>query len=39
MPRFHDLTVTAVRKTIRDAVELTLAPDDPAKFAFTPGSI
>ena len=37
MPRFHDLTVNAVRKTIRDAVEVTLAPGEPAKFSFTPG--
>ncbi len=39
MARFHPLTVTAVRKTIRDAVELTLEPDpaDRPTFAFIPG--
>jgi len=35
--RFHPLTVTAIHKTIRDAVVLTLQPDDPQKFAFTQG--
>jgi len=39
MARFHPLTVTGVRHTIRDAVELTLAPPPEAarEFAFTPG--
>ena len=37
MPRFHPLTVTDVQKTIRDAVVVTLAPDDPAAFRFIPG--
>ncbi len=37
MPRFHPLTVTEVRKTIREAVVVTLEPDDPAVFAFTQG--
>ena len=36
-PQFHALTVTGLRKTIRDAVVVTLEPDDPAAFAFTPG--
>ncbi len=34
---FHDLTVTEVRKTIRDAVVVTLRPDDPDAFRFTQG--
>jgi ring-1,2-phenylacetyl-CoA epoxidase subunit PaaE len=37
MARFHPLTVTAVEKTIRDAVCVTLEPEDPAAFAFRPG--
>lgn len=39
MARFHELTVTDVRKTIRDAVVVTLAPrDDEAEaFHFTQG--
>ena len=37
MARFHQLTVTNIRKTIRDAVEVTLAPDDPAAFDFIQG--
>ena len=37
MARFHDLTVTAVHKTIRDAVVVTLEPEDPADFAFIQG--
>lgn len=37
MARFQPLTVTRVRHTIADAVELTLAPDDPGAFAFTQG--
>ena len=34
MARFYDLTVTAVRKTIADAVEVTLAPEPEAAEAF-----
>ncbi len=39
MARFHDLTVTDIHKTIRDAVVVTLKPDDDAAdaFAFTQG--
>ena len=37
MTQFHPLTVTDIQHTIRDAVVLTLAPADPATFAFTPG--
>ncbi|MBM7067839.1 2Fe-2S iron-sulfur cluster-binding protein [Actibacterium sp. 188UL27-1] len=37
MARFHPLTVTHLHKTIRDAVVVTLKPDDPALFAFTQG--
>lgn len=39
MARFHDLTVTDIQKTIRDAVVVTLAPDpDTAEaFDFTQG--
>jgi ring-1,2-phenylacetyl-CoA epoxidase subunit PaaE len=39
MPRFHNLTVTDIHKTIRDAVVLTLEPENgaAAEFAFTPG--
>lgn len=39
MPRFHNLTVTDVRKTIRDAVVVTLSPqqDDRGVFEFTQG--
>ncbi len=39
MARFHPLTVTAIQKTIRDAVVVTLTPaqDDRAAFGFTPG--
>jgi ring-1,2-phenylacetyl-CoA epoxidase subunit PaaE len=36
-PRFHPLTVTKIEKTIRDAVVLTLQPEDAAAFAFTQG--
>lgn len=36
-PRFLPLTVTAIRKTIRDAVEVTLAPENPEDFAFVQG--
>lgn len=35
--RFHPLTVTRVEKTIRDAVVVTLEPEDPGAFAFTQG--
>ncbi|KMW60270.1 Phenylacetate-CoA oxygenase/reductase, PaaK subunit [Candidatus Rhodobacter oscarellae] len=35
--RFLPLTVTAVEKTIRDAVVLTLQPEDAEAFAFTQG--
>lgn len=34
MARFHDLTVTDIRKTIRDAVVVTLAPANGAAAAF-----
>jgi ring-1,2-phenylacetyl-CoA epoxidase subunit PaaE len=37
MARFHDLTVTDVRKTIRDAVVVTLKPDAEADFRFIQG--
>ncbi len=37
MARFHPLTVTEVRKTIRDAVVVTLKPEDGDAFAFTQG--
>ncbi|PJE34744.1 phenylacetic acid degradation protein [Pseudooceanicola lipolyticus] len=39
MARFHDLTVTDIQKTIRDAVVVTLAPVNgaAAEFAFTQG--
>ncbi|WP_300520491.1 2Fe-2S iron-sulfur cluster-binding protein [Aliiroseovarius sp.] len=37
MARFHKLTVTDIHKTIRDAVVVTLKPDDPAAFDFTQG--
>jgi len=37
MARFHPLTVTDVQKTIRDAVVVTLEPDDPEAFRFTQG--
>ena len=37
MARFHDLTVTDVTKTIRDAVVVTLQPEDAGAFAFTQG--
>lgn len=37
MARFHPLTVTDLKKTIRDAVVVTLQPDDPAAFAFIQG--
>jgi ring-1,2-phenylacetyl-CoA epoxidase subunit PaaE len=37
MSRFHSLTVTGIEKTIRNAVVLTLEPEDSAAFEFTPG--
>ena len=37
MAKFYPLKVTEVRKTIRDAVVVTLAPEDPAQFAFKQG--
>ena len=37
MPQFHALTVTEIRKTIRDAVVVTLAPQNGADFQFTEG--
>lgn len=35
MPQFHSLTVTDIHKTIRDAVVVTLAPEDTKAFAST----
>ncbi|GFE64330.1 2Fe-2S iron-sulfur cluster-binding protein [Litoreibacter roseus] len=37
MAQFHTLTVTDLKKTIRDATVVTLEPDDPEAFAFTQG--
>ncbi|SMR71127.1 ring-1,2-phenylacetyl-CoA epoxidase subunit PaaE [Aliiroseovarius halocynthiae] len=37
MARFYSLTVTDIQKTIRDAVVVTLTPDDPEAFDFTQG--
>ncbi|MEM6304840.1 MAG: 2Fe-2S iron-sulfur cluster-binding protein [Pseudomonadota bacterium] len=37
MSKFHPLTVTDIHRTIRDAVVLTLQPEDPERFAFTQG--
>lgn len=37
MSQFHPLTVTDVRKTIRDAVVVTLRPENPEAFTFTQG--
>jgi len=37
MARFHDLTVTDVQKTIRDAVVVTLKPETPEAFDFKQG--
>ncbi|WP_299672966.1 2Fe-2S iron-sulfur cluster-binding protein [uncultured Roseobacter sp.] len=37
MARFHELTVTDVRKTIRDAVVVTLAPRNGGNFDFIQG--
>jgi len=38
MARFHPLTVAEVRKTTRDAVVLTLTPDDLRPSPFSPVS-
>ncbi len=37
MSRFHKLTVTGITKTIRDAVAVTLTPEDGADFSFAAG--
>ncbi len=37
MSQFHPVTVTDIHHTIRDAVVLTLAPENPDDFAFTQG--
>ena len=37
MPRFHKLTVTDVRKTIKDAVVVSLAPENGGNFDFVQG--
>jgi ring-1,2-phenylacetyl-CoA epoxidase subunit PaaE len=37
VPSFHDLTVTAIEKTIRDAVVVTLRPPEGVDFTFRPG--
>ncbi|MEP5631374.1 MAG: 2Fe-2S iron-sulfur cluster-binding protein [Tateyamaria sp.] len=37
MTQFHPLIVTDVHRTIRDAVVLTLEPQNPELFRFTPG--
>ncbi|MDF1726683.1 MAG: 2Fe-2S iron-sulfur cluster-binding protein [Sulfitobacter sp.] len=37
MSQFHPVTVTDIHRTIRDAVVLTLEPDDPNLFDFTQG--
>ena len=37
MARFHSLSVTDVKKTIRDAVVVTLKPEDPGEFEFIQG--
>ncbi|MBO29599.1 MAG: phenylacetic acid degradation protein [Rhodobacteraceae bacterium] len=37
MPSFHPLEVTDIHHTIRDAVVLTLRPEDPEAFAFRQG--
>ncbi|MEO0937518.1 MAG: 2Fe-2S iron-sulfur cluster-binding protein [Pseudomonadota bacterium] len=37
MASFHPLTVTGIHRTIRDAVVLTLTPQEPEAFAFTQG--
>ena len=35
MSQFHPVTVTDIHHTIRDAVVLTLEPENPDAFAFT----
>lgn len=37
MARFHDLIVTGIERTIRDAVVVTLRPPEDADFSFRPG--
>ena len=37
MSRFHELLVTEVRKTTREASVVSLQPRDPARFEFAPG--
>ena len=37
MSQFHPLVITDIHRTIRDAVVLTLQPENPATFAFTQG--
>ena len=37
MSQFHPVTVTDIHHTIRDAVVLTLEPENPESFAFTQG--
>ena len=37
MPKFHELTVTDVHKTIRDAVVISLKPVNGGDFDFTHG--
>lgn len=37
MPRFHEMTVTGIEKTIRDAVVVTLSPANGGDFSFTQG--
>lgn len=37
MSQFHPVTVTDIHRTIRDAVVLTLEPEDPKAFTFTQG--
>jgi len=37
MPQFHELKVTAIEKTIRDAVVVSLQPVNGADFSFTQG--
>lgn len=37
MSQFHPLTVTDIHRTIRDAVVLTLSPENPDAFSFTQG--
>ncbi len=37
MTQFHPLKVTHIKNTIRDAIVVTLQPDDVEAFAFTPG--